>query len=226
MENIFLLVLVLAFLYYNNKYIESFKEVKKLKKKKLKCETNVCPECPTCPEFHEFKEFTELTELTKSKSPSVECPKCEIPDEKTICKKYIEKKWDLPQWSYLDPKEIYKGHKRPPVCAMDKDTEGNVIIRKEPDAVLAQTTFTNYLEAHNNTGVGDYLPVKKLIRDNDFYNKYDECYKDKVRKHIKHENDNTEQYSDEPWENPEDEKYEFLVPKKTKKSKRKKNKKF
>ena len=223
MENVFLLVLILAFLYCNNKYIESFKEVKKLKKKEFKCETNECPECPTCPELPEFKQVpVECPKCSK-------CPKYEIPDEKTICKKYIEQKWDLPQWSYLDPKEIYKGHKRPPVCAMDKNIEGKVIIRKEPDAVLAQTTFTNYLEAHNNTGVGDYLPTKKLVRDNDFYHKYDECYQDKVKKHIKHENDNIEQYGDQQWENPEDQKYEFLVPKtskKIKKSKRKKNKKI
>ena len=131
--------------------------------------------------------------------------------------KYIdkleEKKWDLPTWSYIDPKEIYKGHKKPPVCAMDTDNKGNIIVRTEPDAVLAQSSFTNYLEAHKNTNVGDYLPAKKLVRDCDFYSKYDECYKEKVNDHIKNETSKIKSSGSDKWENPEDQKYEHLVPK-------------
>jgi hypothetical protein len=208
MKIIFLLILLIAFLYFNAP-VESFTDVECEKKK-------TCPDCPVCEECPGYMQVPQ-------KCP--ECPKLEKPDEKKICKKYIdkleEKKWDLPTWSYIDPKEIYKGHQKPPVCAMDTDSKGNIIVRSEPDAVLAQTSFTNYLEAHNNTNVGDYLPAKKLIRDNNWYRKYDECYNEKVKDHIKNQKSEIKSNGDDKWENPEDQKYEFLLPKNRKNKERK-----
>jgi hypothetical protein len=172
MKIIFLLILLVTFLYYRTPN-ESFQNVE--------CDQpQMCPECPKCPDCQYMGVPEECPQ----------CPKCPEVDEQKICKKYINKNWSFPQWTYLDPKEIYKGHQKPPVCAVDRDVEGNVIIRNEPDAVLAQSKFTNYLEAHQNTNVGDFLPKKKLIRDADFYNKYDKCYHEKVKDHVNSENIN------------------------------------
>jgi hypothetical protein len=197
MKIVIFLLMVIAYLYYKSSN-ESFQNVEC--EQPQKCQE--CEKCPECP-------FMGVPE----KCP--ECPRCPVFDEEQMCKKYVEKNWSYPQWTYLDPKEIYKGHQKPPVCAMDKDFEGNVIVRKEPDAVLAETKFTNYLEAHQNTNVGDFLPKKKLIRDADFYNKYDKCYHKEVNEHINNEkiNDQLKNNYTQKWQKQQEPEYKFLEPK-------------
>mgnify|MGYP001476796609 CR=1 FL=1 len=193
MNIVFFLILIIAFLYYKSSN-ESFQNVE--------CEQpQTCPECPKCPECP----YMGVPEQCP------ECPRCPEINADEICK---NKNWSYPQWTFLDPKEIYKGHQKPPVCAMDKDIEGNVIIREQPDAVLAKSKFTNYLEAHQNTNVGDYLPKKKLIRDADFYNKYDKCYNEKVEEHINNEhiNDKIKHNYTQKWQPQQKEEYKNLQP--------------